>query len=299
MTRITHREFLGDITGSTAFAIQKTLSVNPGLSSTFPWLCNIARQYETYYVRSLAFEYETQESTATAGTVMMAVDYDPSDDPPQNKTQLLSYKAAVRSPGWAPCKFLCNVPDLSAHGAGRFVRAGLIANTDIKLYDVGNFHIATQGFAGATVAGELYVSYVIDFMTPQSDPDAIRSANSRVITSGGTDSRAAPFGDAATYAYGLNVTATGATLSFNEVGEYLIMIQFIGTVVTNVSPTLTGTAAGKSILRSLHANAAATEGLFAINARINNIGETVIFDFTACCDTLTSSVTDVASYVYY
>jgi hypothetical protein len=297
MTRIAHREFLGDITGSTAFAIQKTLSVNPGLSSTFPWLCNIARQYETYYVRSMAFEYETQESTATAGTVMMAVDYDPSDDPPQNKTQLLSYKAAVRSPGWAPCKFTCSIPDLSAHGAGRFVRAGLISSTDIKLYDIGNFHIATQGFAQATVAGELYVNYVIDFMTPQSDPEAIRTAETRVIAGGGTVSRAAPFGTAATYTYGLNITATGATMTFNEVGEYSCVIGITGTVVTNVFPTLTGTATSAAG-STLCANAAATTGLFVVKVRVLNIGETVIFDMTACCDTLTASGTTITVVQY-
>jgi len=165
LTRVAHREYLGDVTGSVAFAMSKTLSVNPGLSATFPWLSRIALQYETYFIRKLVFEYETQESTATAGTVMMAIDYDPSDVAPTSKTQLLSYKGAVRSPGWAPVKMVAAIPAMNVHGPGRFVRGGLIANTDIKLYDIGNLHVATQGFAGATVAGELYVSYVVDLVS--------------------------------------------------------------------------------------------------------------------------------------
>lgn len=78
-TRVAHREYLGDITGSVNFAIAKTVAINPGVPASFPWLAYIARQYESYYVRSMCFEYETQESTATAGTVMLAVDYDATD----------------------------------------------------------------------------------------------------------------------------------------------------------------------------------------------------------------------------
>jgi len=143
-TRVTHREYLGDITGSVNFAIAKNVPINPGIPASFPWLAYIARQYESYYVRSMCFEYETQESTATAGTVMLAVDYDATDPAPASKMQLLSYKGAVRTPGWAPVKLHCTMPEMVVHGAGKFVRPGaLAAGDDLKMYDVGNLYLAT------------------------------------------------------------------------------------------------------------------------------------------------------------
>jgi len=294
--RVSHREYLGDVTGSTAFTVQKFQSINPGLSAAFPWLAPIARQYETYFVRSMSFEYETQESTATAGTICMALDYDPSDTAPQNKTQLLSYKGAVRSPGWAPVVMSCSIPDLSVHGAGRFVRAGTIASTDVKLYDVGNFALATQGFAGATVAGELYVSYVIDFMTPQSDPEAIRTAASRRILGGGTVNATHIFGDAPTYLHGLNVTALDQTLTFGEVGEYMVIIFATGSVYTDTAPTLTGTATSSNF--AIGHDTAATHLTWTFQVRVLNSGETVIVDPAATCTTWTATDANVMVYQY-
>ena len=40
--RITHKEYLGNIDGSTAF-VGRVYPLNPGVSTTFPWLAGIAR----------------------------------------------------------------------------------------------------------------------------------------------------------------------------------------------------------------------------------------------------------------
>lgn len=40
--RVVHREFIGNVTGSTAFAISNSFAVNPGLPASFPWLSGMA-----------------------------------------------------------------------------------------------------------------------------------------------------------------------------------------------------------------------------------------------------------------
>jgi len=297
-TRVAHREYLGDITGSTDFAIAHTVQINPGVASAFPWLAFIARQYESYYVRSLTFEYETQESTATAGTVMLAVDYDAADVPPASKAQLLSYKGATRTPGWAPMKFHCTMPEMVVHGAGKYVRSStLAAGLDIKMYDVGKFYLATQGFAATTVAGELYVSYVIDFLTPQSDPTAIIPSLSAKATGNGSVSVLNVFGTAATILGDLAVTAAAQTMTFNSVGEYLIAFTMTGTALTNVTPTMSGTSTHK-LAAGLYANAGATAGTFVFQVRATAPGQTLILDPAASATTVTGMTARIGLYSY-
>lgn len=165
--RIRHREYIGDVSSSIAFA-NSQFSVNPGLAATFPWLSVIAANYESYLFTSLSFEYETQVSTATSGTLMLAIDFDAADAAPVSKVQLMSYHNAVRSPLWSECQYRGDVQDLHKFGMKRYVRtAALAANLDIKTYDVGTLNVATQGAIGATPAGELYVVYDITLNTPQ------------------------------------------------------------------------------------------------------------------------------------
>jgi len=299
-TRVAHREYLGDVVGSVGFAIAKTVPINPGLSASFPWLSNIARQYESYYVRSMTFEYETQESTATAGTVMLAVDYDAADPAPTSKMQLLSYKGAVRTPGWAPMKFHCTMPEMVVHGAGKYVRYVTLApGLDIKMYDVGNLYLATQGFAGPTVAGELYVSYVIDFMTPQLEaPITFSNASAKIV--GDVVNVVSIFGDVNTVTGALPVSARGSTLTFPERGSYLVALRLGGTYFTAINPVLLGTATVKSLggdvaIRTSEGN---TSALFYFQVQVTEPGMTVIVDATQTATTVTSSLTRVALYSY-
>jgi hypothetical protein len=162
---ITHREFVGDITGTALFALSKHV-INPGMPGLFPWLSKIAINYETYNFTKLQFHYETAVSTTTSGSILMAVDYDAGDADPLDKRQLMSYAHAVRSAAWQEDTYSCHVADLSKFVKERYVRKEE-EKGDIKTYDVGNFFIATQGTPAAEM-GELYVSYTVVLRTPQS-----------------------------------------------------------------------------------------------------------------------------------
>jgi hypothetical protein len=296
--RVQHREYLADVNGSVNFAVT-SYSVNPGLSSTFPWLAPIANQFESYLLRNLSIEFETQKSTATSGTVLLAIDYDASDAVPANKQQLMSYHDAVRSSVWNECCFSADTRDLQKFGVQRYIRSGaLAANQDIKTFDVGNILIATQGCADATAIGELYVMYDIELITPQSDVSALALGESAKIVGAGTVNLANVYGTVSgTVTGGLPLTAVGGTITFNRVGQYIVE-QICGGVGFAAEPTQTGTATVTAINGGVHITAAADEMVNSWIVKINNVGETLIINYTGHATSVANSVTRVGTYAY-
>lgn len=177
---VSHREFIQDIAGSVDFAVTG-LAINPGVGSTFPWLATLASLYESYKFDELMFEFKTMSSTSSTGTVMMAVDYDASDPAPVSKQQLASYQGNVRSSPWENVNQRSTSANLGKRSS-YYNRSGpLTANQDVKLYDTGNLFLATQGQAGTSAVGELYVAYKVRLMTPQlSNPAVGLSKSSRI-----------------------------------------------------------------------------------------------------------------------
>lgn len=284
---VSHREYLGDIIGSVEFAIAKDISVNPGLIVSFPWLHSIAQMYETYFVRSMRFEYETQQSTALGGTVILAMDYDPSDVPPTGKTQMLSYAGAVRSAPWMSCVFPITMKDASAHGSGRFVRASTISGTDIKLYDIGRFFVATQGFAGATPAGELYVNYTIEFRTPQQavivpPPTPADLPYYDMSDNATIDTMLSGDGGEIVGGGNIDLMAVGNTITFNQIGEFLFLLHANGVAIQNQNPDYNnGTATVGQLVTDWYPNSAFTAADIAFPIQVTAVGQTLVIDFTS------------------
>lgn len=295
--RVRHREYIKDISGSVAFSAS-SLSINPGDSSTFPWLSVLAAEFESYLFRSLKFEFETQKSASTSGSLMLAVDFDAADSVPLNKQQLMAYHNAVRSAVWEECCYLSSRKDLEKFGVQRYVRLGSLAeNLDIKTYDVGNLIVATQGESDTSAIGELYVEYDVELITPQISND-VSAYNSVHISSGVGATRALPF-NAATYSGGLQVVGSASTLTFNKVGQYLVEFDFTGTVATATPPVITGTVLTSSNLVGGQFTAAgAVAGMTTWVVKVTDIGQTMIFDCTGACATLASSDTRISPYGY-
>ena len=56
--------------------------INAANPKTFPWLSQIAANYEQYDIEGMVFSADALNSTKTAlGTVMMATQYDVLDEP--------------------------------------------------------------------------------------------------------------------------------------------------------------------------------------------------------------------------
>jgi hypothetical protein len=244
--RIRHRELITDLTGtSTAFTIINTASVNPGLGSVFPWLSTVAMRFEKYKFHNLKFLYDPESSTAGAGCLMMAVDFDASDVAPITKTQMMSYAGATKAAPW-----ISSMNDVRAAWdktiGHRFVRNGSNpSGTDIKLYDVGTLYIATSGVASALL-GDLYVEYDVSLITPQT-----QSAIGGSIVANGSISASAIFGATPIILGSLPCSVSVNSFTFNIVGKYVVSMAMTGTTSNNV---LTGTATGGGANGTVQAN---------------------------------------------
>jgi len=165
--RVRHRELVAVIDGSVGFTVL-TFPVQPGISSTFPWLANMATNWENYKFNRIAFRYVSRSSTSFTGSVSIAPDYDASDNPPSSYQILSSYQNVVSDAPWKD--FICTLSPRSTTlvGNSRYIRLGNLGdNEDIKLYDVANLQVATVGQANTAVIGELWVEYDITLQIPQ------------------------------------------------------------------------------------------------------------------------------------
>nr|WAE42831.1 MAG: capsid protein [Cressdnaviricota sp.] len=180
ITTIRHREFIQDIYSGTLsgtytpFTIQ-TFPINPALAQTFPWLSSIAANYETYKIKGMMFEFKSMSADALnstntgLGTVVMATQYNAANANFISKQQMENYEFAqscVPSTSMLHCiecaKYETPVTEL-------YCRVGAVpSGQDQRLYDLGEFSIATVGMQATNVnLGELWVTYDIELFKPK------------------------------------------------------------------------------------------------------------------------------------
>jgi len=293
--RVSHREYIADINGTASFTTT-TGNINPGLSGLFPWLSQFGLAYESYSFRKLRFVLEPIAATSSAGQIMMAIDYDAADAAPSSKVEILQYKGASCGPLWNEQICVATGKDESSLSRRRYVRSGdLAANLDIKTYDIGNLFVSSSGAASTIAAAALFVEYDVEFFTPQYSLSAFAAAYSRKVVAGGTISKTAFLGDAATVAGGLAVTGTGNTLTFAKAGQYLLDVLVNGTGLT-VAPTVTGTATTTAIASGLNTSAGNTVGKVQYVVNVLEAGLTAILDWSANT-TVTGAAVRIAPYL--
>jgi hypothetical protein len=230
---IKHREFIGNVSGSTLFQLALSLSVNPGLAATFPWLSIMASAWEQYKFKKLRFVFLTRTGSNTPGSVIMSPDYDSADAAPASEQIMTTYEGTVEDAPWKDNAISLKTHVMSsAAGSRKFVRSSaLSANQDIKLYDVANFFVATVD-GTALPWGKLWVEYDIDFFVPQLPPSGIITNIGGTVFGGGTKTPSNPLGDAAgvdPQSGGFSVDAN-SNITFNQSGTYLVQLTAVGAV---------------------------------------------------------------------
>jgi len=175
---ITHREFITDIQPSSDF-VKLEYPLNPGLFQVTPWLADLASQYEEYECRAMVFEYKSLCSDTTSvantlglGSVIMATNYNPLNNPFVDKRTMENYEYASSKKPTQSNIHVIDVKRSSTPIAGlKWVRSALPPpNADIRLYDMGTFTIATQGQPSTVlngIIGELWVAYEFEFFKPK------------------------------------------------------------------------------------------------------------------------------------
>jgi hypothetical protein len=170
--RVKHREYIRDINSSIAFA-SSTFSINPGLSATFPWLAQVAGNFEQYKIHGMVIYLNTTSATAVSSTntalgIWGAVtQYEPDQPDFITKQQCENYVGAQSA---VPCQSLMHGIECKPKSNVlqlMYVRNGTVPEDEIKFYDWGKLQIFTQGSQAASTIGEMWISYDVEFFKPR------------------------------------------------------------------------------------------------------------------------------------
>ncbi len=170
---IRHREFITQINGTTEFTVGRSLILNPGLASTFPWLSRIAQGFQEYQFKGIVFHYIPTSGNAVSstnsalGTVMMQTSYRSTDSVPVSKHELLN---EYWSNEVVACDTMCHPIECDPKEnpfAIHYVRSGSLPEADEPLmYDLGKTFICTSGMQSTNAVGDLWVTYEVDLKKP-------------------------------------------------------------------------------------------------------------------------------------
>lgn len=169
-------EYVGDIISGSAgtFNSQKFI-INPALETTFPKLAQFLANYDQYVIEGMYFEYRTMScdalnSTNTAlGQVVMACNYNVLNPDFGSKQEMEEYDGGVSIKPSESCKFFIECARSESPMDVLYTRAGALPESaDQRMYDLGNFQIATNGMQASNVnVGELWVTYQVAGLKPK------------------------------------------------------------------------------------------------------------------------------------
>jgi hypothetical protein len=175
--------------------------LNPGISTNFPWLNTVARNYQKFRFHSLRFFYSSSVSTATPGKAFITLSYDAQDGPPTTLAEAMASKTSCTGPAWfggaiteykafdpmmnADANIYVDVDVAKFNSPWYYVRnslaglqpvvagtGGLGTYTDESAIPL-RVYYGTNGVTNGIVAGELYVAYVIEFSEPIAPADSV------------------------------------------------------------------------------------------------------------------------------
>lgn len=175
---MSHKEYLQDIYGPPPGTFQNTtFALNPGQAKTFPWLHQIAANYEEYEFEQLIFTYRSTitdfvSTNGQVGMILMATQYNAESPAFTNKQDMLEYEFAMS--GKTSKSMLHGVecdPAQSSGPSGKYIRLGPAPpNEDLKTYDLGQLNVAVSNlpkeFQGQSL-GEIWVSYTVKLRKPK------------------------------------------------------------------------------------------------------------------------------------
>lgn len=238
--RIQHAELISSIVGTQSFNAS-SLSINPGIQATFPWLSIIAGAWEEYEFHSLKFCYYTRTGTTSAGSFNMAIDYDAADALPASEQVMSTYQGAIGDAPWKNITCVARKGIMSGPQRRHYLRNGPLAtNLDIKTYDVGNFIYATiDALADDTPWGKLWVEYDVSLYVPQLPPSGAAPYGGSITSGGGSISPSLPFGASPNVngsSLGISMNGTNNTITFSNLGSYVLGFQFEGTDLGAAAP---------------------------------------------------------------
>lgn len=295
---ITRKEFLGNIGGQAAFTMQAALTINPGVGEAFPWLSEVAKNYCMYKFESLMYVFKSTSgalsTTQGLGTIVGACNYNVYESAPTSTQQMLNEVFADSKVPSEDCIFPIECePSQTTNGGLLFVRGGTAASGDQRMYDLGNFYLATEGQAGTvTGLGQLWVTYTVKLYKPQLITSGI-STGDITLLSNTAYTNAAPLGSGTETVsrndIGISHTGTVITFPAFAQGTYLLHAYWVGTATAVTNPTWTASS-GITVSGPLNA----PQDTVATSTNVSNVLRLTIIP-NATAQTLTLSAATLPS----
>jgi hypothetical protein len=177
-TQLTYKEYISDIYGPSDLSFQNTsFELNPGVARTFPFLSQIAANFEEYEFVQLMFYYRasvnpSMTDTGQSGEIIMATNYNPSQPEYADKQTML--QSALAASGKVNENQIhgveCDPTKLSGN-PGKYVRSGPVNQwEDLKSYDLAKLNVAVGNIPAAyknQTLGQLWVSYTVKLRKPR------------------------------------------------------------------------------------------------------------------------------------
>ncbi len=247
--RVAHTEFVASVTAADSSFLINSFIVNPGNGSTFPWLSNIALNYDRYKIVSLKFNYVSSSPTSTGGKIGIGYDYDSTDPEPANRREFYSLTHHVETMPWDCCSII-----LPIDKTVKFINSH--TTTDSKLIDCGQVFFMNDAISGPSSfpasLGDIIVEYVVELLDPQQAPyTTTMFFGSNIDPTGKFMDEFLATGPIKMFK---TVTLTTNTIVFNNVpvGSYIIN----GMVYDNGgTPTLALTETGADVVYNIDATA--------------------------------------------
>lgn len=238
---ISHCEYLQDVFGApdSKFYLE-AWQLNPGLVENFPWLAQIAANYEEYEFIQLLFHFKstvdvnaTNNNNGATGTLIMATNYNPSAPNFVNKESMMQYHGS--NSGRLVEDHTHGVecdPEKNAGSAQKYVRSSpVVVNQDLKTYDLGKFQLAQVNTPSAfnnQQIGELWVTYTVKLTKPRLFTALGGNILEQRFLSTGSEGWNAPFGlpggTSSTVRTGTNGADPPASLSDYKTFSYANMV---------------------------------------------------------------------------
>jgi len=193
---VSHMEYLDSVVGIGSWDITdpttQIYTLQPGLSTEFPWLSTVAGNFEQYRWKKLRFHYRASAPTSTSGKMYMATQLNVNDAQFTAKAAMYNYTGTTSNSVWSNFTHDCLLKR-GDYLKKYFIRVGALDTSmgnDYQMYDQGKFTFVPEATVNLTI-GDLLVEYEIELFNPKTNPDLAVSAN--LIRMGTTADLAFPF----------------------------------------------------------------------------------------------------------
>jgi len=286
---VRHKEYICDITGSVAFAVNQTFPLNPALPGSYPWLSAVAGNFQEYSWRGLVYHYVPTSGDIISGTnpaigsVMIATNYRATAPAYVSKQFMLNEAYSSDAKPSVPfCHPIECDPKENPYNV-QYTRAGPVpSGEDQKTYDIGTLSVATQGMPAANIVGELWCTYEVELRKPIAGGLLLADAAWTYILRGGTVNTTNPLGTttSGTVAspFAFSVSATTLTFPPNTTGNFIVLLAYVGapTALGSITPAITPSSSTAALIAFPAASTmTAASGTFVYEIAVTIVDSTV------------------------